>query len=80
MLLIPASSKSDNTGDKFKPEIKLKVIVCHLGFGKGDDRIKTDSFEIRLSMEMRIEIEEILTHLRNNGTLPEGGFIPYGLT
>jgi hypothetical protein len=77
--LLPASKKRDNTGDELKPEIKLEVIARHVGFGNGNDRIKTDAFEIRVPIEIRIEIKEILTRLGNKGTLPEGRFIPYGL-
>ena len=79
-LLLPASKKCDNNGDKWKPEIKLEVITRNLGYGNGDDRIKTDAFEIRVPIEIRMEIKEILTRLGNNGTIPKGRFIPYGLT
>ena len=78
--LLPASKKRDNTGDELKPDIKLEVLARHLGYGNGPDRIKTDAFEIRVPIEIRIEIKEILTRLGNNGTFPEGHFIPYGLT
>ena len=77
--LLPASKKRDNTGDELNPEIKLEVIARHLGYGNGDDRIKTDAFEIRVPIEIRIEIKEILTRLGSKGTIPEGRFIPYGL-
>ena len=78
--VLPASKKRDNTGDELKPDIKLEVLARHLGYGNGPDRIKTDAFEIRVPIEIRIEIKEILTRLGNNGTFPEGRFIPYGLT
>jgi hypothetical protein len=77
--LLPAGKKRDNTGDELKPEIKVEVIARHIGFGNGDDRIKTDAFEIRVPLAIRIEIKEILTRLGNKGTLPKGRFIPHGL-
>ena len=78
--LLLASRKRDNTGGKLKPDIKLEVLACHLGYSNGDDRIKTDAFEIRVPIEIRIEIKETLTLLYNNGTIPDCRFIPYGLT
>ena len=77
--LLVTSKKRDNTGDELKPEIRLEVMARHIGFGNGDARIKTDAFEIRVPLEIRIEIKEILTRLGNKGTIPEGRFIPYGL-
>ena len=60
--------------------MKVEVIARHLGYDNGDDRIKTDAFEIRVPIEIRIEIKEILTCLGNNSNIPKGRFIPYSLT
>ena len=77
--LLPASQKRDSTGDELEPDIKLEAIARHFVYGNGADRIKTKAFRIRVPIEIRIEIKEILTQLGNNGTFPEGYLIPYSL-
>ena len=77
--LLPASNKRDNAGETLRPDIKLEVIARSIAFGNGAARIKTDAFEVRVPLEIRMPIKEILTRLGNTNTIPEGRFIPYGL-
>jgi hypothetical protein len=77
---LPASKKCDNTGEVLKPAIKLEVAAPNIAFGNGEARIKTDAFEVRVPLEIRIQIKEILTRLGSKGLIPEGRFIPYCLT
>ena len=74
-LLPPSKSTNTEEGEIIKPDIKLKVISRAIGYGNGEGRIKTEAFEIRV----RKDIKEILTRLGNNGGIPTGRYIPYGL-
>lgn len=79
--LLP-NPKDDNAaeeGEVVKPDIKLEAVARTIGFGNGDDRIKTEAFEIRVPSPIRLLIKEILTRLGTQNSLPEGRFIPYGL-
>ena len=78
--LLPASKKRDNTRDELTPEIKLKVIARHIGFGNGNGRIKTEAFEIKVPIEIGIEVKEILTCLGNKGTHPGKVISSHSLT
>jgi hypothetical protein len=71
--------KDTEEGEVVKPDIKLEATTRTVGYGNGDGRIKTEAFEIRVPMEIRLEIKEILTRLGNKNSVPEGRFIPYGL-
>jgi hypothetical protein len=66
-------------GEVPQPDIKLEVISRTVGYGKGDGRIKTKAFEIRVPLEIRQEIKEIMTSLGNSGGMPAGMYILYGL-
>jgi hypothetical protein len=66
-------------GEVVKPDIELEETTRTVGYGYGNGRIKTEAFEIRVPMEIRIEIKEILTCLGKKNSVPEGRFIPYGL-
>jgi hypothetical protein len=78
--LLPAGKKQDlEEGEIAKPEIKLEVVARTLGYGNGDGRIKTEAFEIRVPLEIRVEIKEIMTRLGSKDLIPKGRFIPYGL-
>lgn len=78
--LLPAGKKQDlEEGEIAKPAIKLEVVSRTLGCGNGDGRIKTEAFEIRVPLEIRVEIKEIMTRLGSKDSIPKGRFIPYGL-
>jgi hypothetical protein len=66
-------------GEVVKLDIKLEVTTRTVRYGNGDGRIKTEAFEIRVPMEIRLEIKEILTCLGNKNSVPEERFLPYGL-
>ena len=66
-------------GEIIKPDIKLEVVSRTIGYGNGDTRIKTEAFEIRVPLEIRQEIKELMTRLGNNGGMPAGHYISYGL-
>jgi hypothetical protein len=66
-------------GEVPQPDIKLEEITRTIGYGNGDGRIKTEAFEIQVPLEIRQEIKEIMTRLGNNGGMPAGRYIPYGL-
>ena len=61
------------------PDIKLDAITRTIGHGNGDGRVKTEAFEIRVPLEIRLIIKEILTRLATQDEIPDGRFIPYGL-
>jgi hypothetical protein len=71
--LLPVKKKRDNMNDNPKPVLKLEVVARSIGFGNGDTRIKTDAFEVRIPIEIRIPIKEILTRLGNQGLIGPRG-------
>jgi hypothetical protein len=74
---LPAGKKQDaEEGKILSPDIKLEIISR---YGNGDSRIKTEAFEIRVPLEIRLDIKEILNRLGNKDLFPSGRFIPYGL-
>jgi hypothetical protein len=77
--LIPATKKRTHDDETQRPDIKLEVVARNIGYGNGPGRIKTDAFEIRVPLEIRLEIKEILTRLGSKEKIPDGRFIPYGL-
>ena len=78
--LLPKPKNSTvEDGEIIKPDIKLETISRNIGFGNGETRIKTEAFEIRVPLEIRLIIKEIMTRLGTQNALPEGRFIPYGL-
>ena len=77
--LIPPADDEAEDGEIIKPELKLEAICRTIAFGNGDDRIKTEAFEIRVPLPIRLVIKEIMTRLGNQNILPQGRFIPYGL-
>jgi hypothetical protein len=63
-----------------KPDIKLDTINCTTRYGNGGSRIKPEAFELRVLLEIRLEIiKAILTRLGNKNMVPAGRFIPYEL-
>ena len=78
--LLPApKNQIIEAGEMLKPDIKLEAVARTIGFGNGDSRIKTEAFEIRVPLAIRLIIKEIMTRLGNAASLPTGRFIPYGL-
>jgi hypothetical protein len=77
--LPPGKKEDTEEGEIIPPEIKLEVVARNLGYGNGDTRIKTEAFEIRVPLEIRIAIKEIMTRLGTKDLFPKGRFIPYGL-
>jgi hypothetical protein len=77
--LYPASNKHNEEGEVAPLNLKLEVVARGIGFGNGAGRIKTDAFEVRVPLEIRLPMKEILSRLGHKGLLPEGRFIPYGL-
>ena len=78
--LLPAPKNTTvEEGEVIKPDIKLEAVARTIGFGNGESRIKTEAFEIRVPLAIRLLIKEILTRLGTHNALPEGRFIPYGL-
>jgi hypothetical protein len=72
---IPANKKRAHDGEAQHP-----VTVAHIiGFGNGAGRIKTHTFEIRVPLEIHLEIKEILTRLDSKELIPDDRFIPYDL-
>jgi hypothetical protein len=78
-LLPPGKKKEPQDGESANPDIKLEVISRTVGYGNGDSRVKTEAFEIRVPLEIRVEIKEIITRLGIKHLIPKGVFIPYGL-
>jgi hypothetical protein len=79
---LPPGKKQEQpleAGEVLKPEIKVEAVTRTIGYGNGDGRIKTEAFELRVPLEIRLDIKEILTRLGNKNAVPEGRFIPYGL-
>jgi hypothetical protein len=79
---LPSGKKQEQAleaGEVLKPEIKLEAVTRTIGCGNGDGRIKTEAFELRVPLEIRLDIKEILTRLGNKNAIPEGRFILYGL-
>jgi hypothetical protein len=72
-------AKDTEEGEVEKPDIKLEATTRTIGFGNGDGRIKTEAFKIRVPIEIRLMIKEILTRLGTKNAIPDGRFIPYGL-
>ena len=66
-------------GEIVRPDIKLEAYARTIGYGNGEGRIKTEAFEIRVPLPIRLIIKEILTRLGTQDAMPEGRFIPYGL-
>jgi hypothetical protein len=62
-----------------QPDIKLEAITHMIRFVNGNGRIKTETFEIQVPLEICLMIKEILTHLGTKNKIPDGRFIPYGL-
>ena len=62
-----------------KLDIKLEVYARTIGYRNDEGRIKTEAFEIRVPLAIRLLIKEILTRLGDQDAIPEGRFIPYGL-
>jgi hypothetical protein len=52
-----------------KPDIKLEVIPRTIGYGSGKGRIKMEAFEIRVPLEIRQEIKEIIDDRITEGIL-----------
>jgi hypothetical protein len=77
--LIPATKKRAHDGETQRPDIKLEVVTCTIGYGNGPGRIKTNAFQICVPLKIRLEIKEILTQLGSKEQIPDGRFIPYGL-
>jgi hypothetical protein len=78
--LLPEPKLSDaEEGEIAKPKIKLEVVACTIGCGNEENRIKTDAFEIRVPLAVRLIIKEIMTRLGNQEAIPEGRYIPHGL-
>jgi hypothetical protein len=76
---IPATKKRAHNGETQRPDINLEVVPCTIRYGNGPGPIKMDAFEIRVPLEIRLEIKEILTRLGSKEQIPDGRFIPYGL-
>jgi hypothetical protein len=76
--LAPNKKQTTKEGD-IQPDIKLEVNTRTIGYGNGDTRIKTEAFEIRVPIEIRLEIKEIMTRLGSKNLIPAGVFVPYGL-
>jgi hypothetical protein len=77
--LVPKTKQPAEEGEIVPPIIKLEVVARTIGFGNGANRITTEAFEIRVPIEIRIEIKEIVTRLGTKNQIPNGRFIPYGL-
>jgi hypothetical protein len=78
--LLPQTKQPEaEDGEIQTAAIKLEAISRTIGYGNGDARIKTKAFEIRVRLEIRIEIKEIMMRLGTNAKIPPGRFIPYGL-
>ena len=78
-LLPPPKNSNAEEGEIVKPDIKLEAYARTIGYGNDEGRIKTEAFEIRVPLAIRLPIKEILTRLGNQDAMPEGRFIPYGL-
>jgi hypothetical protein len=77
---LPKGKAQDTkVGEVEKPDIKLEAITRTIGVGNGDGRIKTEAFEIRVPLEIRLMIKEILTRLGTKNAIPDGRFIRYRL-
>jgi hypothetical protein len=78
--MLPATKKFTMEEGKLEtPDITLEAITHTVGFGNGDSRIKTKAFEIRVPLEIRLTIKEILTRIATKDDIPDGPYIPYGL-
>jgi hypothetical protein len=78
-LLPPCKQPEGEEGELKAPDIKVEAMSRMIGYGNRDAHIKTEAFEIRVPLEICIEIKEIMTRLGTKNTIPKGRFIPYGL-
>ena len=78
-LLPQPKNSTAEEGEIARPDIKLEAYARTIGYGNGEGRIKTEAFEIRVPLPIRLLIKEILNRLGTQDAMPEGRFIPYGL-
>jgi hypothetical protein len=80
-LLPTPKNATAEEGEIFKPDIKLEAVARTIGFGNGDDRIKTEAFEIRVPSPIRIIVKEIMTRLLAHRThSPQADSFPTDLS